>query len=50
MTLFEYLAIAFGLLFSMTALRLVGGLPAALDPDRRFWVHVMILSVARWYV
>ncbi len=27
MTLFEYLAIAFGLLFSMTALRLVGGLP-----------------------
>ena len=34
MTLFEYLAIAFGLLFSLTALRLIGGLPAALDRDR----------------
>lgn len=45
MTLFEYLAIAFGLLFSMTALRLVGGLPAALDPDRRYWVHLALLIV-----
>ena len=39
MTLFEYLAIAFGLLFSLSALRLIGGLPAALDADRGYWVH-----------
>ena len=39
MTLFEYLAIAFGLLFSLSVLRLIGGLPAALDRDRGYWVH-----------
>jgi len=38
-TLFEYLAIAFGLLFSLSALRLIGGLPAALDGERGYWVH-----------
>lgn len=43
MTLFEYLAIAFGLLFSLTALRLIGGLPAALDRDRAYWVHVTLV-------
>ena len=40
MTLFEYLAIAFSLVFSFAAVRLVGGLPYALDPLRRYWVHV----------
>ena len=40
MTLFEYLAIAFSLIFSFSAMRLVGGLPHALDPDRRYWLHV----------
>lgn len=39
MTLFEYLAIAFSLVFSFTALRLVSGLPYALDPERRYSVH-----------
>jgi hypothetical protein len=39
-TLFEYLAIAFSLVFSFSAMRLVGGLPHALDPDRRYWLHV----------
>jgi hypothetical protein len=38
-TLFEYLAIAFSLVFSFTALRLVSGLPYALDPERRYFVH-----------
>lgn len=40
MTLFEYLAIAFSLVFSFAAVRLVGGLPPALAPERRYWVHV----------
>jgi hypothetical protein len=40
MTLFDYLAIAFSLVFSFAAVRLVGGLPYALDPERRYWVHV----------
>ena len=40
MTLFEYLAIAFSLVFSFAAVRLVGGLPYALDRHRRYWVHV----------
>ncbi|MCR9095903.1 MAG: hypothetical protein NXI30_16905 [bacterium] len=40
MTLFEYLAIAFSLVFSFSAMRLVGGLPHALDPERRFWIHL----------
>jgi len=40
MTLFEYLAIAFSLVFSFAAVRLVGGLPAALARERRYWVHL----------
>jgi hypothetical protein len=40
MTLFEYLAIAFSLLFSFTAMRLIHGLPSILDPERRYPVHV----------
>ena len=40
MTLFTYLAIAFSLVFSLAAVRLVGGLPSALAPARRSWVHV----------
>jgi hypothetical protein len=40
MTLFEYLAIAFGLLYSVAALRVLGGLPAALGPERRYALHL----------
>lgn len=39
MTHFEYLAMAFGLFFTLAALRLIGGLPYALDAARRYWVH-----------
>jgi hypothetical protein len=42
MTLFEYLAIAFSLVYSLAALRLLGGLPAALAPGRRSFVHVTV--------
>lgn len=41
MTLFEYLAVAFSLVFSFTAARLVAGLPYALKPERRYFVHVL---------
>ena len=40
MTLFEYLAIAYSLVFSFAALRLVAGLPHAIDASRRYFVHV----------
>ena len=39
MTLFEYLAIAFSLVFSFTSMRLVAGLPHAFQASRRYWVH-----------
>lgn len=39
MTLFEYLAIAFSLVLSSAAMRLVAGLPHAFDRSRRYWVH-----------
>lgn len=40
MTLFEYLAIAFSLIFSFSAMRLVGGIPHAVQRGRRYWVHL----------
>ena len=40
MTLFEYLAIAFSLTFSFSGMRLVGGLPHAVQRQRRSWVHL----------
>ena len=41
MTLFEYLAVSFSLVFSFSAMRLMSGLPYALDPDRRYYVHIL---------
>lgn len=42
MTLFDYLVIGFGLLFTGTAMRLIGGLGPALHPERRYWVHALL--------
>lgn len=42
MTLFEYLAIAFSLVFSFSAKRLLAGLPFAIQPERRYWVHLTL--------
>jgi len=42
-TPFEYLAIALGLVFTIAAMRLIGGLPHALDPARRYWVHLTLV-------
>jgi NADH:ubiquinone oxidoreductase subunit 6 (subunit J) len=43
MTLFEYLAIAFSLIFSFSGMRLVAGLPHAAERRRRYWVHLSFL-------
>jgi hypothetical protein len=40
MTLFEYLAIAFSLVLSFAAMRLISGLSYAAQPGRRYWVHL----------
>ena len=45
MTLFEYVAIAFSLVFGFSAMRLVGGLPHAIDRERRYWVHLSLVAV-----
>lgn len=45
MTLFEYLAIAFSLVLSFAAMRLVAGLPYATMSGRRYWVHVVMVCV-----
>ena len=45
MTLFEYLAIAFSLVVSFTALRLLAGLPHAAQASRRYWVHLSFACV-----
>ena len=43
MTLFEYLAIAFSLVLSLSGMRVVAGLPHAVQRDRRYWVHLCLL-------
>lgn len=40
MTLFEYVVIAFSLVFSFAGLRLVGGLPYAVRRQSRYWIHL----------
>ncbi len=55
MTHFEYLAIAFTLLFTLAAMRLLGGLPYVIAASRRYGSHVAVclfqllgLAVAFW--
>ncbi len=55
MTLFEYLAIAFSLVLSFAAMRILAGLPHVIAPDRRYWVHIvfvlctlMVTAVGFW--
>lgn len=50
MTLFEYLAIAFSLVLSSAAMRLVGGLPHAFARNRRYWVHFCFLLLCLFSV
>jgi hypothetical protein len=41
LSLFEYVTIAFSLIFSFSVMRLVGGIPHSLDPGRRYWLHAL---------
>ena len=43
MTLFEYLTVAFALLYSVAALRLIGGLSVAASPGRRYLPHLLLI-------
>ena len=50
MTLFEYLAIAFGLLYSVAALRVLGGLPVAMVPQRRYFPHLLLTFILLLFI
>jgi hypothetical protein len=39
-TLFEYIAIAFSMVISFTALRALSGVPHAIQAGKRYWVHL----------
>ena len=39
MTLFEYISVAFSIVLSLSAVRLLGGLSVSLLPERRYWPH-----------
>jgi len=41
---FEYIAIAFSLIYSFAVMRLVGGISHVLDPGRRYWVHAALVG------
>lgn len=49
MTLFEYIAIAFSLIYSIALVRLLGGLPDAIRPGRIYWVHLVFVVTALLY-
>ena len=44
MTPFEYLAIAFSLVLSLSGMRVVAGLPHAVQSGRRYWVHLCFVG------
>lgn len=45
MTIFEYIVIAYALLFTAAAMRLIGGLSSALDPEKRYPIHYAFVFV-----
>ncbi len=45
MTLFEYLAIAFSLVLSFAAMRVLAGVSFAIRRGRRYWVHVTFVGL-----
>ena len=46
MTLFEYLAIAYSLVLSFAAMRIIEGLPYVVDAARRSWIHLVFVCAA----
>ena len=55
MSHFEYISVAASLVYSLALARLLGAIPAALDPGRRYWVHAIWLvnllfaTVGSWW-
>ncbi len=43
MEIFDYLIIAFSLLFTTAALRLIRGISSANDSERRYWIHLLFI-------
>jgi hypothetical protein len=41
MTHFEYISVAVSLIYSLILAKLLGALPAALQPGKRYWVHAL---------
>ena len=56
MTHFEYVSVAVALISALSVGRLLGALPSALDPRRRYWVHVawiltlFLVVVLQWWL
>lgn len=46
MTHFEYLSVAFSIVLSLAAVRLLGGLSAGVSAGRRYWPHALWIVVA----
>jgi len=52
---FEYVSVAVALIFALAIGRLVGGLPSALDRERRDWLHLswvmvlLVVAAANWW-
>jgi hypothetical protein len=55
MTLFEYLSVAFSIVLSFAAVRLLSGISVCFAPDRRYWPHatwvlfVLLASATVWW-
>jgi hypothetical protein len=55
MTHFEYISVAVSLVYSLVLAKLLGTLPAALRPGRRYWVHaiwianLLFVTVGSWW-
>jgi hypothetical protein len=55
MTLFEYLSVAFSIVLSLAAVRLLSGVSVSFVPERRYWPHVtwvlivLLMSAMVWW-
>ncbi len=55
MTFFEYLSVGYSIVLSLVVLRVLSGLPAALDRERIYWVHalwvfyVLVRALVFWW-
>ncbi len=55
MTLFEYLSVAFSIVLSLAAVRLLSGVSVCFVPERRYWPHatwvvlILLLSAMVWW-